>query len=167
MPAFFFPAIPIFFIVAVAAPPVLVFIYRWKEVPLRRADVEAMIDCAFNGPDKVACQEARQALDNNPYVSDPKQTFDRYHSWWRYALPLLVLTDLTTVSSYVVYSWVVYQLSPAPAATNAPNANSTAGNNSGASLLVPTSPSPTPAATNAPNANSTAGSAYGATSPAS
>src|SRR5215470_15849308 len=162
MHAYFIPAITIFFIVAVAAPPVLVFIYRWKEVPLRRADVEAMMECAFNGPDKVACQEARQALKSNPYISDPKQTFDRYHSWWRYALPWLVLTALTTVSSYVVYSWVIYQLSPAPAATSTPNANSTTGSGSGSSLLAPASPSPTPAATNAANASST-GSAYGAT----
>jgi hypothetical protein len=114
MDAWILYAVKISFIVAVAAPPVLVFIYRWREVPLRGADVEAMMNCALKGPDKAACAEAQQALDNNPYISDPQQTFERYHSPWRYLIPLLVLTVLTLSSGYVVYSWVNYKLLPAP-----------------------------------------------------
>jgi hypothetical protein len=118
MDAWLLFAVKIFFIVAVAAPPVLVFLYRWREVPLRGADVEEMMDCALRGPDKVACAEAQQALDNNPYISDPQRTFERYHSPWRYLIPLLVLAVLTLSSGYVVYSWVNYKLLPvaAPAA---------------------------------------------------
>jgi hypothetical protein len=118
MDAWILFAVKIFFIVAVAAPPVLVFLYRWREVPLRGADVEEMMDCALRGPDKVACAEAQQALDNNPYISDPQRTFERYHSPWRYLIPLLVLAVLTLSSGYVVYSWVNYKLLPvaAPAA---------------------------------------------------
>lgn len=151
MHVFFIPAITIFFIVAVTAPPLLVFLYRWKEVPRRRADVEAMMKCAFDGPDKAACLEARQALDNNPYISDPKQTFDRYHSWRRYAVPWLMLMALTTVTSYVVYSWVIYQLSSAP----------TTGSSSAPSLLNTTSPAAATAATPPQNANSPTAGASG------
>jgi hypothetical protein len=114
MDAWILFAVQVFFIVAVAAPPVLVFLYRWREVPLRGADVEAMMDCALRGPDKAACAEAQQALDNNPYISDPQRTFERYHSPWRYLIPLLVLTVLTLSSGYGVYSWVNYKLLPAP-----------------------------------------------------
>src|SRR5215469_5469160 len=98
MDAWILYAVKVFFIVAVAAPPVLVFIYRWREVPLRGADVEAMMNCALKGPDKVACAEAQQALDNNPYISNPRQTFKRYHSPRRYVIPFLVLTALTLSS---------------------------------------------------------------------
>ena len=110
-----------------------------------------MMKCAFDGPDKAACLEARLALDNNPYISDPKQTFDRYHSWRRYALPWLMLIALTTVTSYVVYSWVIHQLSSTPAT----------GSSTAPSLLNTTSPAAAPATTPPQNANSPAASASG------
>jgi hypothetical protein len=119
MDAWILYAVKAFFIVAIAAPPVLVFIYRWREVPLRGADVEHMMNCALRGLDKVACAEAQQALDNNPYISDPQQTFERYHSPWRYLIPFLVLTAVTVSSGYVIYSWAHYKLVTPPAATPA------------------------------------------------
>lgn len=123
MDAWILYAVKVFFIVAIAAPPVLVFIYRWREVPLRGADVEEMMNCALRGPDKAACADAQQALDNNPYISDPQETFERYHSPWRYLIPFLVLTALTVSSGYVIYSWVHYKLLPPPAVTNATGGN--------------------------------------------
>lgn len=124
MDAWILFAVKVFFIVAVAVPPVLVFLYRLIEVPLRGAEVEEMMDCALGKEDKstyteaqkAACAEAQQALDDNPYISDPQQTFERYHSPWRYLIPLLVLTVLTLSSGYVVYSWVNYKLLPVAAA---------------------------------------------------
>lgn len=128
MDAWILVAVKVFFIVAIAAPPVLVFIYRWREVPLRGADVEAMMKCALGGPDKATytearkaeCEAAQKALDDNPYISDPRQTFERYHSPWRYLIPFLVLTALTVSSGYFVYSWVNYKLLPALVASAAP-----------------------------------------------
>jgi hypothetical protein len=110
MDAWVLLAVKVFFIVAVAAPPILVFIYRWKEVPLRRAEVEAMMDCALKGPDKAACKEAQEALDSNPYISNPNRTFNRYHSAARYVLPMAVLILLTSCSAYIVYSSVRHNL---------------------------------------------------------
>src|SRR5579864_4417945 len=99
-------AINTFFVVAVAAPPLLVIIYRWKEVPLRRAEIERMMVAAFETSDQDANKAAREALANNPYVSDPQTTFDRYHNPARYVFPWLVMAALTCSSTYVVYAWV-------------------------------------------------------------
>jgi hypothetical protein len=129
-------AVRAFFVVAVITPPLLVIIYRWREVPLRRAEIEKMMKCAFDTSDKALCDKILAA---NPYISDPKQTFDRYHSPKRYILPLLGLTVLTASSAYIIYSSVRNQISlhaarvaansaaakaPAPAATPAPTESS-------------------------------------------
>ena len=137
MDAWILFAVKVFFIVAIAAPPVLVFIYRWREVPLRGADVEEMMNCALRGPDKAACAEAQKALDDNPYISDPQQTFERFHSPWRYLIPFLVLTALTVSSGYVIYSWAHYKLMPPPAATN-----TTGGNPAASGAAASTAPAP-------------------------
>ncbi len=109
-------AIDALFIVAVIAPPLLVVIYRMRDVPLRGAEIDEMMKAAFQNPDEAARKAARAALDNNPFISDPKKTFDHCHNPWRYALPLVVLFILTVSSAYVVYSWVYYRLvAPPPA----------------------------------------------------
>ena len=132
-------AIRVFFFVAIAAPTVLVILYRWRDVPLRRADVEAMMESAFQGPDPAANKAAQEALDSNPNISNPRQTFDRYHSVLRYVLPVLVLTALTVSSGYIVYSWVDYYLVHAPAAVTAQSSAKTT-----ASAAPDASPSPYP-----------------------
>jgi hypothetical protein len=117
-------AIDALFIVAVAAPPILVTFYRWREVPLRRGEIENMMKIAFENPNEAASMAAREALANNPYISDPYQTFDRYHNPGRYVLPLLMLIVLTVSSAFVAYAWVRYRL--APPATASSNFGSTA-----------------------------------------
>jgi hypothetical protein len=102
-------AIDAFFVVAVMAPPLLVLIYRVKDVPLRRSEIASMMKTACENPD-----ELKRALDNNPYISDPMTTFDRYHKPLRYFFPLLVLAVLTTCSTYIIYSWIEYRLAPPP-----------------------------------------------------
>src|SRR5262249_4637450 len=104
----------------------------------------AMMESALQGPDPTANKAAQEALDNNPYISNPRQTFDRYHSVLRYILPLVVLTGLTVSSGYIVYSWVDYYLAPAPAAVTPPSSANTT-----ASAAPDASPSPSPAAPNA------------------
>jgi hypothetical protein len=106
-------------VVAVAAPPILVTFYRWRDVPLRRGEIEKMMKIAFENPNEAASKAAREALANNPYVSDPYQTFDRYHNPRRYVLPLLMLIVLTVSSAFVAYAWVRFRLaSPATASSN-------------------------------------------------
>ncbi len=119
-------AIDALFIVAVAAPPLLVTIYRWKEVPLRRGDITEMMKAAFENPDEAARKAAREALENNPYFSDPQKTFDHCHKPWRYMFPLLVLIVLTASSACITYSWVRYRLAPPTSASSAaPKASET------------------------------------------
>jgi hypothetical protein len=139
-------AIRVFFFVAIAAPTVLVILYRWRDIPLRRAEVEAMMESAFQGPDPAANKAAQEALDSNPYISNPRQTFDRYHSILRYALPVLVLAALTVSSGYIVYSWVDYYLVHAPAAGTAPS-STTASAPDASSSPAPASPNTTEGAT--------------------
>lgn len=103
-------AVKVVFVLAVATPLVLIILYRCIDVPLRRADVEKMMERAFPGDDEKTSREAREALDNNPYISDPQKTFDRYHNPWLYVAPVLVLTALTAAFSYIVYSSVRYHL---------------------------------------------------------
>src|SRR5690348_11926776 len=91
------------FIVAVVAPPSLVIIYRIKDVRLRGDEVGKMMKAAFENPDEAARRAAREALDNNPYVSEPKKAVDHCHKPWRYILPLLMLITLAVSSAYVTY----------------------------------------------------------------
>ncbi len=103
-------AIDALFVVAVAAPLVLVIIYRWKEVPRRCADIKKMMKAAFENPDEAKRQAAHKALENNPYISDPEETFENFHKPWRYVFPLLVLVTLTISSAYIAYAWIRYRL---------------------------------------------------------
>ena len=111
-------AIDALFIVAVVVPPLLVAFYRWREVPLRRREIEEIMKIAFENPNEAARKAAREALTNNPYVSNPYQTFDRYHNPWRYVLPLFVLIALTVSSTFIAYSWVHYRLVPPATASS-------------------------------------------------
>lgn len=138
-------AVRTIFAVAVITPPLLVIIYRSIEVPLRRAEIEKMMKCAFDTSDKAACDKILAA---NPYISDPTQTFIRYHSKRRYILPLLVLTVLTSSAAYIVYSSVRNQISLHVARITAA-AKAAAG-----SASAPASSAPAPTATPAPTDSS-------------
>ncbi|MBZ5635960.1 MAG: hypothetical protein LAO55_22755 [Acidobacteriia bacterium] len=106
------PAINAIFIIAGLAPLALVILYRWKEVPLRRTEIQDIMSAAFDQGDEASKTEARAALANNPYVSDPNQTFDRYHNGWRYVFPLFLLTTLAICYTYLGHSWVQAKLVP-------------------------------------------------------
>jgi len=106
MDALIFYAIGALFVIAALTPSALVIIYRFQDVPLRRTEIKNVLDAALCAPSEAIRKEAREALDNNPYVSDPEKTFDRCHRGSRYAFPLVVLTALTTCSAYICYSWV-------------------------------------------------------------
>ena len=150
-------AIDALFIVAVAAPPLLVTIYRWREVPLRRGEIEEMMKIAFENPDEAACKAAREALANNPYISDPCQTFDRYHNPWRYVFPLLLLIVITVSSAFIAYAWVCYRLGSPTFGSS--NAASSVTQPTPASASAQTSPTELPAPSSpsfAPNAASSA-----------
>ena len=103
-------AIDTLFVIATVTPPLSVTIYRWKAVPLRRAEIEDMMKLAFESQDEAVRKEAQEALENNPYISDPRKTFDHCHNPWRYVFPMFVLTALTVCSTYIAYSWVCSKL---------------------------------------------------------
>jgi hypothetical protein len=150
-------AIDALFIVAVIAPSLLVIVYRIRDVPLRSAEIDDMLKAAFQNPDEAARKAAHEALENNPFISDPKKTFAHCHHPWRYVLPLVVLIILTVSSAYVVYSWVYYRLVPP---LSAPVTSATgAAPSAPASGTPPTPPAqlavPTAPAAAAPNAAET------------
>lgn len=121
MDPFLIWSIRIFFIVAALAPLALVVRYIWKEVPLRRAEVDRAVNGPPNGDEVVADKTAleirkpgsRQAvLDANPFISNPRETFERYHHVGRYIIPIVLLTFMMAASAYIAYAWVIHRLVP-------------------------------------------------------
>jgi hypothetical protein len=108
----FLYAIKALFAVAVVTPPLLILLYRWKEVPLRRGEIEKMMEVAFDESDPASRKEAKAILENNPYFSKAHETFDHFHSPSRYVFPIVLMIALTSSSVYLVYSWVRGYLKP-------------------------------------------------------
>jgi hypothetical protein len=106
----------VFWIVALA-PPTVVLIYRWQRVRARRDEISRVMTKAFGrkgDPANTAEQiAAREALDQNPYISDLDVAFNRCHSPRQYVFPLLLLTVLTAAFAALGYAWVRIQLEPA------------------------------------------------------
>ena len=122
-------AVKILFIVVALAPFALVVRYRWIEVPLRRMEIESALSAAFTRGDKTARAAAQKALDDNPYVSDPRKTFRQVHDVRRYVLPLVALSVISASSTYIGYSWIGSWLAPsssnaAAATTDSPTKTS-------------------------------------------
>ena len=126
-------AINVFFVVAAFASGVVVILYRWKEVPVRgaliakackplkdrsnppkgKADVK-------KGPERTLKDYGREALrlprlmfgKAEIDLEDPERTFERYHSYGRYSVPLVILVILQVAASFILYSWLRCKLDP-------------------------------------------------------
>jgi hypothetical protein len=99
-------AVRAFFIVAALTPLALVVRYRWKDVNVRKKNIQNYVDAV------------KQELAAS-HLSDPQVTFGDYHSVPRYVLPLTLLTLLMLASSYITYSWVCSHVDPVAAANPA------------------------------------------------